>query len=98
MHSSKTLAIFYVMCFSGCASNGPIAEVSTQTQTVNIPTAVSCLDNAPKFPAPTPIDLPNASVRQLAAAAAADLEARNTYSKSAQKILDKCSQIPEPRP
>lgn len=69
------------------------------TNTVNVPTAVSCFDPAkvPQLPAKTPVDIEGGAADQLAAATALDAENFERYSKLMVKFLAQCSQaLPPP--
>ena len=77
----------------GCIATDPVKpEVHTITNTVLVPTPVPCFDPAdvPVLPTPTPVDAVNATADQLAAAAAADAEAYETYARAVDKMWGAC--------
>lgn len=68
-------------------------EVRTVTNTVLVPQPVPCFkeEDRPARPKPTPIDIDNATLDQLAAALAADEEANELYGRAVDALFLACS-------
>jgi hypothetical protein len=93
--SVERVALFLcgLVVLPGCVATDPVRpEVRTVTNTVLVPTPVPCFDPAdiPLLPTPTPVDPVNATTDQLAAAAAADAEAYQTYARAVDKMWAQC--------
>lgn len=90
---SRAQALLVVL-LTGCATPAPERppEVRTQTVTVAVPVPVPCFTEAerPHLPPPTPIDIENATVDQLAAALAADKLAEEIYTAQVDALFIKC--------
>lgn len=69
----------------------PVPEI--QYRSYPVPTPVPCFTEAerPILPPPTPIDIPNATVDQLAAALTADMIAEELYAKQVDALFIRCT-------
>lgn len=85
--------ILAVVLLAGCAGFPQVdGGVTTVTNTVALPVGVACLtpEAIPALPRRARVDPVRATTDQLAAAAAADLEAYEAYAVTADRLLQQC--------
>jgi len=88
------LAVILSLALAACATvePPPKPEVRTNTVEVRVPVPVPCFTEAerPIRPQPTPIDIANATVDQMAAAIAADDLADELYARAVDALFILC--------
>lgn len=89
----RPTSILAALALAGCATTGPAPiQTSTRTVEIRVPVPVPCFkeEDRPVMPPPTPIDIDNATVDQLAAAIAADKLADEIYAAKVDAIFLLC--------
>ena len=91
---TRTTSLVALLLLAACATpDAPPPQVSTRTVEVRVPVPIPCIAAAdiPAAPTPTRVDTERATTDQLAAAAAADLIALDSYRARVQALLAQCA-------
>lgn len=89
-------ALIVLKTLGGCAAVEPTRappEVRIEYRPYPVPTPIPCFteDERPRLPVPTPVDIERATVDQLAAALAADMENERLFAERVDKLFELCS-------
>lgn len=94
------LSAVCIVALAGCGMAPVKPEVRTVTNTVYVPTPTPCFkpEDVPKIPTPTPVDTANATLDQINAAAALDLQLLDAYAKQVDALFVQCTKSSEVKP
>ncbi len=87
----KRILFCAILPLVGCATSGPAPVAAAPTVTIRIPVPVPCVSRNEIPQVPRTVLNPAGDVKQLAAGAAADIEALQDYAERADAVLRQCA-------